>query len=635
MKPGIMVPRGSVLTFLCGAFLWPTLLFGGFLDGVAAVRRHDIRAEAVEKAIGAGKSKGGAALRGAVGSGGGAGTQKAQLKLPKGQRLVGPSPSEVYDGPFKANAQNVWNYQDHGVSWSKGKCSSNKDQSPIELPATGLDIDPTREIYYRYNRWESPVELYNDGVSLSIDFHECVGGFGVGPKYLEGGGLDIEESYALSHIQFHTPSEHMWGGEHVGLEVQLVHRKKGAPNSLGIIAIPFQQGLANAPDSPFLTALLEVDVPALQFVESQVNARAPHSLDFEELVGQNTTYYVYDGSVTVPDCETNARWFVKKERTVVNPRQVDAFYNAIYQMTDGAGNNRVVQKLQDRKITVLVAQNGATLPTQQELFKSMPAPALQAIKPEDMDPDHEDAMMVAPRPEAETPDENTVKQQKIKETYRSNVPEEIRKAWDDDIITQDPDRIINADPAVIETGKAVEEVKAKYDEAALMAEESCKGLEDAQDEINKGGPAQATSQALANAQFKGCETARGVAKTEHDGLLAKLKDYNAAFGRAAAGVKEAQKYIKIDEERSFNQTQLPKHERSMQPIPEGRMDTSYVPPSGDVLDPFNFACSEDTSRINPQHPLFAEHMSANMRQPSLPGTNTIEATPLAGEGVPE
>ena len=93
------------------------------------------------------------------------------------------------------------------------------------------------------------------------------------------------------------------------------------------------------------------------------------------------------------------------------------------------------------------------------------------------------------------------------------------------------------------------------------------------------------------------------------------QDYNAAFGRAAAGVKEAQKYIKIDEERSFNQTQLPKHERSMQPIPEGRMDTSYVPPSGDVLDPFNFACSEDTSRINPQHPLFAEHMSANMRQP--------------------
>merc|ERR1719161_1261640 len=139
-----------------------------------------------------------------------------------------------------------------------------------------------------------------------MTFHDCIGGFGMGPSdFMPGSAVEInaEEKYALALAVIHAPSEHTWAGDHLPLELQLIHQRFDDPRHHGVISIGFQNGGNEWSDHPFLSALLEQDLPEAAFTSSKANTINGHGLNFGELIGDNNTFISYKGSMTIPTCK--------------------------------------------------------------------------------------------------------------------------------------------------------------------------------------------------------------------------------------------------------------------------------------------------------------------------------------------
>ncbi len=214
-------------------------------------------------------------------------------------------------------------------------CGQGKNQSPVDIRRETVLRTDLRPLEFSY---EAPLPLtvrYN-GHAVEIP---------VSGKYqvrAEG------QTYSLIHIHFHTPSEHLDGGNRYPLEAHLVHRNEHG--ELLVVGVWFRRGEEEHPALAAISALLPPPEPQAAGQRSSAR-RAPlqwsksgGTIDVRTLLPRSEGFFRYNGSLTTPPCTEGVRWYVMQEAVPASEAQLKRLHEV---MKDNA---RPVQPLGARRI---------------------------------------------------------------------------------------------------------------------------------------------------------------------------------------------------------------------------------------------------------------------------------------------
>ncbi len=190
-------------------------------------------------------------------------------------------------------------------------------QSPIDINST-LDINLLTPITTNYLPLEDG-ELLNLSRTLQLN---C-------PK---SGGFSVENSkFTAINISFHCPSEHTVKGNRFAMELQISH--VDATGDIAILSVLVNDGTENA----FLGEIAANPPPAGKKYDFG------STLDINNLLPANKSYYHYHGSLTHPPCTENVQWYILKHAITASSSQINAIKAVMVEK-----NIRPVQKLNGR-----------------------------------------------------------------------------------------------------------------------------------------------------------------------------------------------------------------------------------------------------------------------------------------------
>jgi carbonic anhydrase len=139
-------------------------------------------------------------------------------------------------------------------------------------------------------------------------------------------------TYRLQEIHFHVPAEHQLGNQKYPMEAHLVHADEQG-NHLAIAVL-----METGTDSPFL----------MQELAAMRSHKLHVILNPDILLPKKSTYYIYDGSLTIPPCPP-VKWVVMKSAMTVSKEQLNEFKQKITSM-----NARPLQVRGNREIIEVV-----------------------------------------------------------------------------------------------------------------------------------------------------------------------------------------------------------------------------------------------------------------------------------------
>jgi carbonic anhydrase len=217
-----------------------------------------------------------------------------------------------------------WSYEGDGspANWAKLRpdyavCATGRRQSPIDIrDGIKVDLEPIAIDYRR-----SQFRVLDNGHSIQVN---------VG----EGSSIAIMgRTYQLQQIHFHRPAEERVNGKTYDMGIHFVHRDD--EGHLAVIAVLLEKG----PEHPLIQAIwnnmpLEVDqevAPAL-------------SVDLNDLLPRDRSYYTYMGSLTTPPCTEDVLWMVFKQPVAISAEQI-AIFTRLYK-----NNARPIQAANGRLI---------------------------------------------------------------------------------------------------------------------------------------------------------------------------------------------------------------------------------------------------------------------------------------------
>jgi carbonic anhydrase len=246
-----------------------------------------------------------------------------------------------------------WGYENgNGPDKWPDMCASGQRQSPIDVKHSMVDIIETEELHFINYDPHGPVEFYNSGHSAGAM------GFDKWPKRpaLAGGGLN--GVYELHGFHFHWSeddskgSDHKLGSLHYPLEAHFVHAKHGMelpeahklPDGLAIVTVFFA---------------LHEKGSALKHIEKALNMTKKYDAKAQmewfrpgELIPTHrSTFYRYNGSLTLYPCTESVVWTLLSEPLYVSAEQLEllrAHENAHGERM--LGNNRPVQPMNGRRV---------------------------------------------------------------------------------------------------------------------------------------------------------------------------------------------------------------------------------------------------------------------------------------------
>jgi carbonic anhydrase len=178
-------------------------------------------------------------------------------------------------------------------------CSAGKRQSPIDIKAVEKVALPSLDFGY------SPTKgaVVNNGHTIQVNLPA-------------GNGLTVgDQRYELLQFHFHTPSEEALNGKRKPLVAHFVHRS--ATGQLGVVAVLFDFGKANAPYAPVFEHL-----PAKA---GETITADDLTLDLAALLPAEKGYYSFEGSLTTPPCSEGVNWMVLKQPVKLSAQQVKRF----------------------------------------------------------------------------------------------------------------------------------------------------------------------------------------------------------------------------------------------------------------------------------------------------------------------
>jgi len=225
-----------------------------------------------------------------------------------------------------ALAEGEWSYSGsngpanwHQLSGAYGKCSSGKQQSPINIEGTDAAIMHRLETDYSV----APIHLKNNRHSIQM-------------SYPKGSLLKVgTKRFSLKQFQFHTPAEHTVSGNRHPLSIHFIHH--AANGSSAVVAVFVKEGKENmAAQELYENLPLEAD-QVINKEKILINAR--------DLMPSNKAYYRYMGSLTTPPCSEGVHWYVLKKPIEFSKEQIDFMRGLI-----GGNNARPLQKRNNRII---------------------------------------------------------------------------------------------------------------------------------------------------------------------------------------------------------------------------------------------------------------------------------------------
>ncbi len=120
--------------------------------------------------------------------------------------------------------------------------------------------------------------------------------------------------YKLSQFHFHRQSEHAVDGVHAAMEAHFVHTAPDGTNA--VIGVLLDVGDAN----PLLERALQ-QMPAVKNVGQSFEG----SIQIQDLLPADLSYWTYTGSLTTPPCSQGLSWIVLKNRRTISTAQVTQF----------------------------------------------------------------------------------------------------------------------------------------------------------------------------------------------------------------------------------------------------------------------------------------------------------------------
>jgi carbonic anhydrase len=190
---------------------------------------------------------------------------------------------------------------EHWAEIEKNSDCDGKKQSPINI--IDIHTKPTKHKENPLNILYSPKtelnQVVNNGHSIQFNFQA-------------GDSIQYHgDTYHLSQIHFHEPSEHTINGVRYPLEIHLVHKSKA--NNFTVMSVLAEEGKESQ-----LFEFLESFLP----IDENKTREIHQSLDLATLFPANNDFYSYEGSLTTPPCTENVNWVIFKEPIIVSVEEV-------------------------------------------------------------------------------------------------------------------------------------------------------------------------------------------------------------------------------------------------------------------------------------------------------------------------
>ncbi len=224
----------------------------------------------------------------------------------------------------KAAAPAHWTYEGTGGpdDWGSLKpeftaCSTGKRQSPIDI-REGIKV-PLDPVQFDYQ---------------SAGFRVVDNGHTVQVNVASGSSIAVMgQRFELLQFHFHRPSEERIDGRQFDMVAHFVH--KSLEGKLAVVAVLLERGSAQ----PLLQQVW-ANLP----LEKGDEVKARGSLDLNQLLPADRSYFTYMGSLTTPPCSEGVLWMVLKQPVQVSPEQIGIFAR-LYPM-----NARPIQSASGRLI---------------------------------------------------------------------------------------------------------------------------------------------------------------------------------------------------------------------------------------------------------------------------------------------
>lgn len=244
------------------------------------------------------------------------------------------SADSVSNQPAAVSARPVhWGYdgEDGPEQWASlspvyALCAEGKSQSPVNISKTNNQGDANWTFDYhatslKISHTEHMEDIIDNGHTIQVTVEE-------GSTFTYN-----DQMYELKQFHFHTPSEHTIDGQHMPMEMHMVHQS--TDGSLAVVSVLFEEGdQANKNLQEIIENLPGAKGETIHATE------AAHEL--EVTIPEDNDAYHYTGSLTTPPCSENVQWMVLREMATVTADQVEAFSSRI------GPNNRPVQSLNER-----------------------------------------------------------------------------------------------------------------------------------------------------------------------------------------------------------------------------------------------------------------------------------------------
>jgi carbonic anhydrase len=164
------------------------------------------------------------------------------------------------------------------------------------------------------NKTLQPIEFHYIGgpVTLEHNGHTVVVHVDPG-SYIIAGGV----RYDLVQFDFHHPAEEAVKGRLTDMDVHLVHRS--ADGKQAVVAIRLAEDRTTPPN-----AVLAALWPHLPTKAGQTE-KITETINAGGLLPPDRGYWTYTGSLTVPPCTEDVRWFVIQEEVTLSRDQLLAF----------------------------------------------------------------------------------------------------------------------------------------------------------------------------------------------------------------------------------------------------------------------------------------------------------------------
>jgi carbonic anhydrase len=241
--------------------------------------------------------------------------------------VVGIAITLITFGVALAQEDVHWSYEgdtgpEHWGSLSPdfAMCAQGREQSPVDIPSNA-PLNPDN-ISFSYR--PSALTLFNNGHTIQAN-------------YDPGSSLTLNGvRYDLLQFHFHTASEHAIGGKHEPMEIHFVHRN--AQGGLAVVGVLLKAGGEHAAYAPIFQSLPPQ--------ASQPAPVAGATVDANQLLPSQHTYWRYNGSLTTPPCTEGVTWLVMNTPIELSDAQIGAFTSIF------PNDERPVQPLNGRSFLV-------------------------------------------------------------------------------------------------------------------------------------------------------------------------------------------------------------------------------------------------------------------------------------------